>query len=157
MPTGTSASTPIFGTIPQIADYILNGYWAVFGPAPHKFSHTDITVNISSLNTTDQSFCLAALAAFSSVCNISFSVTDGAADITYTDVGSKTFEAHFDLDASGSPVNATINISTDVGSPDFGPVIGPIGTYMHETGFVLGLGHPGPYDTGFTTYGIDNI
>jgi hypothetical protein len=75
-----------FGTIAQLSDYLINGYWndQILHP-PHHWKQNNITYNISGLTVPEQKDAKAALAAWQSVCNVTFTETPGTADITYID------------------------------------------------------------------------
>jgi hypothetical protein len=75
-----------FASIPTLADYLVNGYW---GGSPRNWGSTNpITVNVQGLTAAEQHFAFLADSLWHDVCNVNFSYTTGAADITYVDSGS---------------------------------------------------------------------
>src|SRR5262245_26106691 len=93
-------------TLTQLADYLVNGYWAWQGTSPHHFaSGATITYNLDGLSQeVEKRDAFLALQAWQDVCNVSFVQTSGPALINFTNV---------DAGASTSPPPApyTVNIS----------------------------------------------
>src|SRR5262249_8000997 len=152
-----SAAQPV-GTIGQLADYLLNGYWTQFAhtTAHHWFSNV-ITYNLGNLNASEQSLALTAMADWSQVANIAF-VAAGSANINFNHNGSLQASTGGIWSAStGQMFSATVDISSDW-IARYGAVANTYGfqTYLHEIGHALGLGHQGPYN-GSAVYGRDNI
>src|SRR5262245_55756050 len=120
------------GTIPQLADYLLYGYWPYSGQAPHHWAISTVTVNISGLSGGEQTLAIASLDAWHEVSGVSFSYTNGPAQITYTHGGNKQALTNASWNGAGQMTSATVTISsnwspgTDINSYMFQ-------TYMHET------------------------
>jgi hypothetical protein len=144
-----------FGTVPQIADYLNNGYWAWAGAGPRHWAvGATVSVNITDLMASEQSLAMAALNAWHEIANINFSFTSGAAQITYRNDGSG--QAYSSSSVSGSTITSSlIDISSDWW-PNTNIYSYMYQTYLHETGHALGLGHSGPYN-GSATYGVNNV
>src|SRR5262249_33108122 len=136
-----------------LANFLTNGYW---GGSSHHWASNPVTVNITDLTAAEQALAISALNAYHEVCNISFSFTNGPAQITYNNNGSPQAVTNSNWDGSGHMTNATIDISSDWAGNTFDIYSYKSQTYLHETGHALGLGHQGPYN-GSATYGTDNL
>src|SRR5215213_1287691 len=62
----TGAAKPV-GSIAQLADYLVNGFWQYNGAIAHHWASNTITYNISGLNSAEQFLAVSALQAWSEV------------------------------------------------------------------------------------------
>ena len=74
----SNAAKPV-ATIPQLADYLVNGFWQFAGEIPHHWGITTITYNITGLTTAEKFLAQSALEAWHEVTNLNFVLTSGAA------------------------------------------------------------------------------
>ena len=154
-----SAAPSAFASIPTLADYLTNGYWAYSGYGgtdARSWDHATLTVNIEDLTAAERTIAQAAISLWHDVANLDFTYTTGAADITYTNEGSGSAVTSYSV-SSGTISDATIHISSDwSGGAATGNYSYFFQTYVNQMGLALGLGHTGPYN-GSATYGVDNI
>ncbi|MGE0749206.1 MAG: FG-GAP-like repeat-containing protein [Variibacter sp.] len=160
---GGASSSASQGTYAQLADYLVNGYWAKDGLPAHGWTPgSTVTYNISSLTAQEQSYARQALTLWHDVANINFSEVSSGGQIVFDDSGSMQAVTSVSWSGGGNLTSATVHISTDwvTGNGGYG---GPTGfwsygfqTYLHELGHAMGLGHQGPYN-GSATWGVDNI
>src|SRR5262245_12717989 len=145
----------MFGSLSELANAMIVGYWASpagGGGLPRQWQSPSVSVNITNLNPAEQVLARDALADWSAVCNLTFTFSNGPADITFLNTATG-------LDRNGNVVpsafadtsnvqgrflqTVTVNINSA-----FAPVgTGPDGvgsylfsTYIHEIGHALGLG-----------------
>ena len=158
----TYAGQPV-GTITQLADYLVNGYWQAGGNVPHHWFSNTITYNLGNLTASEQALATAALNLWHEVANLTFVLTTGSANINFNHNGTMTASTGGSWFSNGQMVSATVDISSDWITKDGGANDGRTGiysygfqTYVHELGHALGLGHQGPYN-GSATYGTSNV
>lgn len=153
--TGTyTISAKPFGSIAQIADYEINGFWQFTGSTARAWDHSIVTVDISQLAPAEQILAMKTLDLYDDVANITFSYTTGAADITFNHNGSGVAQGGGGVNA-GHALPATVQISSDIGVAELNSHMFQV--YLHEVGHALGLGHSGPYNGGSLSYSIDNL
>jgi hypothetical protein len=146
-----------FASIPTLANYLTTDYffWDGENGRTHFWASSPVTVNITGLTAAEQALAVSALNAWHEVANISFSFTNGPAQITYNHNGSGVAQTNWNYDASNHMTSATVDISSNWW-PNDDIYSYMYQTYLHETGHALGLGHQGPYNN-TATYGVDNL
>jgi serralysin len=144
------------GSLSQLADYLVNGFWTSDGEIAHHWGNSTITFSFGNLTSSEQSLALAAMNAWHDVANVNFAKSANA-DITFNHDGSDTAVTSANWSGSGNMSSAIVDISSDWASGLGGGLDSYLyQTYIHEIGHALGLGHQGPYN-GNATYGVDNI
>ncbi len=146
------------GTYDQMATYLTNGYWVwsgYKGSTQRSFNHTNITVNLTALGTSDKDFARKALDLWADVSGLTFTETTGPADITYNNTGGGAKTA---MTTSGTVLtSSTVKIDTAWGGGTGSSLDSyRFSTFIHETGHALGLGHGGPYNNS-ATYPTDAV
>ena len=148
--------------LPDIVNYLTDGYWQHFGEQRRKFDVEPggtLTVNINGLTPQGQQLATWALEAWTMVSGIHFrQVSHANADIVFDDNQAGAFTRYTLSRATGHIDTAHINVSvnwlyesgTTIDSYTFQ-------TYLHEIGHALGLGHAGPYDERLHPIFMDTI
>ena len=144
------------GTYDELADYLTHGYKEGLGGTPAKIdikSGGVLTVNITALNEDGQQLARWAFEAWTYVTGIEFELVEGdSALITFDDDDEGAYASN--VTNNGIITSAHVNVS-EQRLIDGGTTIGSysLGTYIHEIGHALGLGHLKP-DTYSTTFGV---
>lgn len=144
------------GTLDELADYLLQGFWDYNSEPARSFDMTDdniITVNLTALNEDGLMLARMALEAWEMVCDIEFVETTEKADIKFLDRFNGAFS---DSNVTGTTIDSSyVNVDTDW-IDNYGTTIDSYSysTFVHEIGHAIGLGHQGAYN-GSATYGVD--
>lgn len=146
------------GSNQELADFLRVGYEAAYDYS-NAYWDTSVsnalTVNINAISAGAQKLALWALDGWSMVADLTFSVTNGLADITFEDSDNSGAYAYWSS-SGGYITEATVNIPDNWSDVSDGEIGGyGFQTYMHEIGHALGLGHQGTYN-GAATFGIHN-
>ncbi len=158
MNISTSYSPVRDGTFEEMAEYLIEGYWADGGEEKRRFdtSYSNvISVNLTGLTADGVRLANWALEAWEMIADIQFQTVTGAASITFTDHEEGAFSET--VNVGNFIESATVNVATD-----WIPIQGAqydsyaFNTYIHEIGHALGLGHQGNYN-GDATFAADAI
>ncbi|WP_143598938.1 M10 family metallopeptidase C-terminal domain-containing protein, partial [Pseudothioclava arenosa] len=145
---GTPFVMPDAGTLDELADYLINGYWADNGISSRKFDTSvsnEITVNLTGLTAEGQQLARWALAIWSTYADLVFTEVAGAAQITFDDSEPGAYSSA--TTSGGTILSAEVNISVDwINSYGVTFDSYSLQTYIHEIGHALGLGHQGAYN-----------
>ena len=144
------------GSYDEIADYLTDGDWERAGGTRRAFDVEPggvLTADITALTQEGQQLAKWALDAWTNVTGIKFEfVNDDNAHISFITFDDDPSKGGYALSyvSNGVIDSSIVGISTTN--------ILLFGTYLHEIGHALGLGHPGPYRAdGTDVYGISNI
>ena len=157
-------SAPANGTLDQMADYLMMGYWGVAEPVAYDIAgglrdsganNNEITIDLSGLTSGGVQLARWAAEAWEMVANLSFREVGAGetAQIVFQDHESGAF-------ANYNRVNYTLTsgtVNVDLGwLQDYGTTIDAysFSTYIHEIGHAIGLGHQGGYN-GSANYPLD--
>ena len=142
MTTGHDHGQPVAQTtdtdeslLDQLAEYLTSPTNTKFDVSPGD----TLSVNITGLIPEGQAIARDALEAWTMVSGIRFEFVEGRAQITIDDEHPGAFARS--SQSGGLIVSARLNVSKE-------KILGnsPLGTFLHEIGHALGLGHAGNYE-----------
>ncbi len=144
--TGSLSAPTENGSLDQLADFLVEGYWGSQRSFNTSASNT-IDVNLTGLAADGQVLARAALESWEMVANIEFRETSGSADITFQDSAAGAYATFTMIGAD--IVSATVNFGAER-LDRYGTSLDTYAfqNYIHEIGHALGLGHIGPYNGG---------
>src|SRR5262245_47528595 len=140
----------MFGSLLDLANFMMSGYWASpagGGGLPRQWQNNSISVNITNLTPAEQVLARDALADWTAVCNLTFTFSNGLADITFLNTATA-------LDRNGNVVpsafadtsnvqgrflqTVTVNINSAFAPIGNGP--DGVGSYLFQT-YIHEIGH----------------
>lgn len=143
--TGSLSAPPEVGSLDQLADFLVEGYWGNQQSFNTSTSNI-IDVNLTGLAAAGQVLARAALESWEMVANIEFRETSGIADITFQDSAAGAYASFTRM---GTDIlSATVNVGAERLERGTSLDTYAFQTYIHEIGHALGLGHMGFYDGG---------
>lgn len=151
-----ASSTPV-GSLDDLADYMVNGFWDDLGVSAHKYdtsASNEITVDVTALSKDGKQLARWAFEAWEAVADIEFvEVSSNSAQIVMDEEGLGVFTGYSSINGITQLTEISVSqnwldaYGTELGSYAFQ-------SYMHEIGHALGLGHTGNYNV-TAVYGTD--
>jgi Ca2+-binding RTX toxin-like protein len=142
-------------SVDEIAAQLTTGFWSWLGEDPHHFDVTQggtITVDIHTLNATEQTLARAAFGEWHDIIGVNFQEVTSGGQILITDeedptAGGQPSAYTEDTSANGLTQSAHVHISSSWVTA-YGSQLNSYSfqTYIHEIGHALGLGHSGDYN-----------
>lgn len=131
----------------QIANQLVNGFWATDGGARH-FNVSpggSLTVNVTALTSAGQTLAREALSLWTDVIGVTFRAVTTGGQIVFDDSESGAFSSSAFVNGiiSSSHVNVGLDWLSSYGTSLNGYAFQ---SYIHEIGHALGLGHAGNYN-----------
>src|SRR5262245_2866535 len=128
----------MFGSLSELANAMIVAYWASpagGGELPRQWQSPSVSANITNLTPAEQVLARAAFNDWSAVCNLTFTFSNGPADITFfnTAVGRDGRPSAFaESNVQGRFLQTvTVNINSDFAPIGNGP--GGVGSYLFST------------------------